>query len=269
MEGAVPEPESLDGPGVRPRFAVTGLIFAQDTAPPAATSSGGPTSTARPSARAAPSAAIDLLAGPPSSTSTTSRAASSLPQLSAPSRSAAPSVPSVPAPSVKAPSGGGLFDLDFHAPAAPPAPVAKRDAKADILSLFAASPPPPSHNQQQFSNGISQGMGGLSLGGNGAGFGGSDPWGATTAGSSAGGGFGDFSDFGSAPVAGRVSCRWYTSCADSTAAARAGHVCAACEHGRWLESLGLAGPDAHDGRSVWGFLGWAGHGHGQEGRRVL
>ncbi|KAK4703986.1 E3 ubiquitin-protein ligase BRE1, partial [Phenoliferia sp. Uapishka_3] len=122
--------------------------------------------------------AFDLLGAPPSSVS---RASPSPAALSTPSPGPAPPTPT-PAP--LAPSnnnGGGLFDLDFNAPAAPVAPAVKKDAKADILSLFSSAPPPRSfipqqqaQQQQQHGRQDSFGLGGLSLGNNGVQ---SDPWG--------------------------------------------------------------------------------------------
>ncbi|KAI5478375.1 hypothetical protein MNV49_005226 [Pseudohyphozyma bogoriensis] len=170
MEGPMPEPETLDEQGV------TAAAPAPTPAPSTSRTTSAAPPTAAP-ARKAPNA-IDLLAGPPS-TSSHSIKSSVAPPGHTPSASPAPAAPAAPKPSG---GGGGLFDLDFNAPAPASAPAPKKDAKADILSLFAASPPPQFHppaqqQQQQFQQQQQPandfGMGGLSLGG-----GASDPWGA-------------------------------------------------------------------------------------------
>lgn len=137
----------------------------------------------RPIARVA---TIDLLAGP----SPVSASVRPQPSLATTTR---PTVAPTPVIASNG-NGGGLFDLDFNAPPPPPAP--KRDAKADILSLF-SSAPSMSPNLSS-GNGITQGFNGLSLGGSNS----TDPWGApVVVASNNGSGFGGaFSDFSSAPV---------------------------------------------------------------------
>lgn len=173
----------------RPRRSPLGLIspsLAQNAPTPTASAPAPvPSSSRAPAASAEPrkqAIAFDLLGGPPSSGS---RAAPSPAALSGGPAPPTPSpVAAAPAPS----NGGGLFDLDFDAPAAPVAPAVKKDAKADILSLFSSAPPPRSfipqqqqqqppqqHGRQQSfgQGGLVGGLGGLNLGGGGQ----PDPWG--------------------------------------------------------------------------------------------
>ncbi|GAA5865174.1 hypothetical protein JCM1840_003932 [Sporobolomyces johnsonii] len=172
MEGPPPDPETLD-------HDAESSASAPAAVGPTSSSSRSPAPA--PSRKAAPTTSIDLLSAPPSSSSSSVRPT--------PTRSA-------PAPQPAATNS--LFDLDFGAPTpAPPVPSvpssaplaapataqpAKRDPKADILSLFSAAPPPrpaqpvqqqPSHvggHQSQASmgggvSGVTQGLGGFSLGG--------------------------------------------------------------------------------------------------------
>ncbi|KDE04116.1 hypothetical protein MVLG_05409 [Microbotryum lychnidis-dioicae p1A1 Lamole] len=134
MEGPIPDPETLDNETP----TATAPAPVSSTRPAAIRTAAAPTATRK----AAPTTSIDLLAGPGDSFA------------SAPSRS---SSKPVAAPIPAATSGGSLFDLDMRptsttsAPAAAPAP--KRDAKADILSLFASAPPPrPAQTQAQPPN---------------------------------------------------------------------------------------------------------------------
>ncbi|GAA5903560.1 stromal membrane-associated family protein [Sporobolomyces salmoneus] len=165
--------------------------------------SAAPTSS-RKSASSSPS--VDLFSStppPPASSSSSSRRTTS----SVPSKSSA----APPAAS----TSNSLFDLDFDSPpsynnssrpappsqaptpsapspAPAPAPV-KRDAKADILSLFSVAPPPRpvqavphQQQQQQQASSTSSGMGGLNAGlsglsfGDDNSFGGAGGWGTST-----------------------------------------------------------------------------------------
>ncbi|GAA5837838.1 hypothetical protein JCM11251_004673 [Rhodosporidiobolus azoricus] len=216
MEGPVPEPETLDGGEAAPSATA-----------PAASSAPAPTR------KSAATTSLDLLSAPPSSSS--ARTSSS--------RTANGGRPPAPVPPKAQPKPeASLFDLDFGSPAPPvpavsssttagappalaspaaapaatPAPV-KRDPKADILSLFAAAPPPrpqPVQQQQQASHrsqasvsGVTGGLAGLSFGGGpaAASGGAADPWSQPQQASQpqmggGGGGFGAFDGFQSGPV---------------------------------------------------------------------
>lgn len=159
LEGPVPDPESLDDD--------------DDESPEPSSSASIPAPTSSVASTRKPTA-IDLLAGPPRSSSTSSRTAAPAP----PSATVTPLQTPQPAP-VPAPppvQGGGIFDLDFSAPA--PQPVQRKDPKADILSLFASAPSIAPTNQQQHARQSSFGIGKLSLGGPAAVV--ADPWGAPT-----------------------------------------------------------------------------------------
>ncbi|KAM0789472.1 hypothetical protein ACM66B_000292 [Microbotryomycetes sp. NB124-2] len=194
MEGPVPDPETLDGED------------APESAPaPVSTRPSVSSRSAPPKAKATATTSIDLFADPPSTSS-----------ASAPVRPPSnPSVPNATRPSQSSGGGGGgLFDLDLSgsSAAAPAAPAPKRDAKADIMSLFAVAPPSrpqqPVQQQSQPSSATfggvqsaANGLAGLSLGG-GGGLGGNasnDLWGAPVSASQAsisnGGSFGAFESF--------------------------------------------------------------------------
>ncbi|KAL8291987.1 hypothetical protein RQP46_001453 [Phenoliferia psychrophenolica] len=167
MEGPLPEPESLDG-------GDNGSVSAPS--PPPASSSRAPAASSAAPAPRKQANAFDLLGAPPSSNP---RSAPSPAALSSPS-------PPTPQPVTNINNGGGLFDLDFSTPAPAPTLAPKKDAKADILSLFSSAPynqpqQPPAQQQQQQQHGRQQSFGsqfgGLNLGGGGGGGGQVDPWG--------------------------------------------------------------------------------------------
>ncbi|GAA5973854.1 hypothetical protein JCM11641_003194 [Rhodosporidiobolus odoratus] len=219
MEGPVPEPETLDSDAeeaVRRASPIpsppTNEVWRR---PAPASQSASPVPA--PSRKAAASTSIDLLSAPPSSSTSTSRAPATAP---VPPKSAAAK-----------PKEATLFNLDFDSPAPPvpavaastagapalsqPAAVpqpAKRDAKADILSLFAAAPPlrpqvqqtHPHASQPSLGGAGSAGVAGVTGGVAGLSFGGAsnDPWGAPQSAppvQSGGGGFGGFEGFQSGP----------------------------------------------------------------------
>ncbi|GAA5857754.1 hypothetical protein JCM8547_005971 [Rhodosporidiobolus lusitaniae] len=227
MQGPLPDPETLDGGD-------------EEASAPAPAASSAPA----PTRKSAPTTSLDLLSAPPSS----SRPSSS---LSSSSSSRAPP----PAPVPPKPAQASLFDLDFGSPAPavpavspgigggapnlaspasptvqahnPPAPVPpKRDAKADILSLFAATPAPPrqpvqqqqqqlGHGQQASVSGVTGGLAGLSFGGSGG-----DAWGAPVQAQQPqqGGGFGGFESFQSAGQSSSTD-PWASSTSTSASAA--------------------------------------------------
>ncbi|GAA6052203.1 hypothetical protein JCM3770_000794 [Rhodotorula araucariae] len=195
MDGPIPEPETLDGPA---------LAQPAESAP-VPSASPAPAS----SRKAAATTSIDLLSAPPSSSSS-----SGAPPRTSSRGGATPAAPTVTAANKPEAS---LFDLDFGAPApAASAPAPKRDPKADILSLFAATPAPAPAAAQHAAHGsvagLAGGLAGLSFGSSApappvpsasAGF--SAGWGGATSTASppsAASGTGGFGDFSSAPAVG-------------------------------------------------------------------
>ncbi|KAK4054642.1 ARF GAP with effector function(s) [Microbotryomycetes sp. JL221] len=178
MEGPVPEPETLDGDEgghYADASTATANMIASSSSRSNNHSAGSSRSSGTTSrSKSTATTSIDLFADPPSSTSTSVpvRPPSNPHPTVNTSRSATQQVQSS--------AGGGLFDLDLghsHAPVPTTTAQPKRDAKADIMSLFAAAPPPRSqqpvsnsHQQQQTFGGggfdsTVNGFAGLSIGG--------------------------------------------------------------------------------------------------------
>ncbi|KAK4054237.1 ARF GAP with effector function(s) [Microbotryomycetes sp. JL201] len=197
MDGPIPAPETLDGED-NPETT---------TSAPAPTRTPAQSRSAPTKAKGTATTSIDLFADPPS----TSSASAKLAPVRSPSNSSASTTQG--SRQQQQVVGGGLFDLDMSSsgasqPAAVAAAAPKRDAKADIMSLFSVAPPSrptqPVQPEQPpaFGGGIqpaTNGLAGLSLGGGGSS--GNDLWGAPVSNQQSHGGFDAFQSFTATPAA--------------------------------------------------------------------
>lgn len=150
MQGPIPDPATLGDDSDAPAAPASATLTETTASPRSA-----------PSTSAKPASAIDLLGGAFSSAPVSVKAppsvASSVPGISLSSSSHSSSKTSAAAQSRPAQNaGGGLFDLDFSPAAAQTASTAVTSAQAkrnnaDIMSLFATAPSPPTQQPPQYA----------------------------------------------------------------------------------------------------------------------